>query len=79
MLGLSSNGMLRYVQQADAPGAPGDPGDDADGEIQHLGDTWHSHQDPVSAGRRLSGALRDCLDDVFCLFSLDLIVSVLGD
>ena len=39
MLGLSSNEMLRYVQQADAPGAPGDPGDDADGEIQHLGDT----------------------------------------
>ena len=78
MLGLSSNEMLRYVQQADAPGAPGDHGDDADGEIQHLGDTWHSHQDPVSAWS-WTGALRDCLDDVFCLFSLDLIVSVLGD
>ena len=71
--------MLRYVQQADAPGAPGDHGGDADGEIQHLGDTWHTHPDPVSAGRWWTGCLDDCLGDVFCWSSLDLIVSVLGD
>ena len=76
MLGLSSNEMLHYVQQASAPDAPGAHG--GDGEIQHLGDTWHSHQDQVSAWS-WPGALRDCLDDAFCLFSLDLIVSDLGD
>ena len=75
MLGLSSNEMLRYVQQASAPGAPGDHGDD--GEIQHLGDTWHTRS--VSAGRWWTGCLGDCLDDVFCYSSLGLIVSVPGD
>ena len=70
-LAITNSEMQNYVQQDE------DDGDDVG--IQHLLLDIVHIQNPVSGERWWTGSHDDCLDDVFCCSSLDLIWSGLGD